>query len=190
MREPADIIREFGGAASDSCVFCAPNGYFIDSTGHGRCNASIFAQRGWTVDISMKIVYVWREISRKKYDDYHDDPKKVTIMLEAWNYPLPLKAAKDAFTEKEFRRQLAKCEISGQYDEIYFYNTASFLSFPDNNIVDLEDRKKTNFTVRITIPSELPDDVLNKLIPISIKGDTRPRRVGFSGGLTNIIIVA
>lgn len=189
MREPADIIQEFGGAAGDSCVFCAPKGFFIDNTRHARCNASIFAQRGWSADISMKIVYVWRE-KIKKYDDYPDDPKKVTIMLEAWNYSLPLKAARDTFTENELRRQIAKCETSGQYDEKYLYNTASFVSFPDSNIVELEDRKKTTFTVRVTIPPELPDELLNKLIPIIIMGDTTPRRVGFGNGMTNIIIVA
>jgi len=190
MKEQADIIREFGYGSLGSNVICVPIGFAIDRTRHARCNVSFFAQRGWSVDISMKIVYVWQKIDRKKYGEYADDPKKVTIILEVRNNTLALDAAREKFSQTELWRQIAMCESTGQYDARFFYNSATFVSFPDNNVLELEDRKRTKFTLRITIPPELPDELLNVPIPIGIIGDTAPRRVGFSGGLTNVIIVA
>jgi len=189
MNEPSDLIQEFGGAASDSCVFCAVDGYFIDNNRHTRCNASIFVQRGWSVDISMKIIYVWRD-ETKHCGDCPADPKKVTITLEARDYDLPLKAVRTTFAANELRRQSAKHENTAKYDENYCFNTASFVSFPNGNVVELEDRKKNTCSVRVTIPPDLPDAFINKLIPIGIRGNTRPPRVGFHNGMTNIIIVA
>lgn len=172
-----DMVRNFGVATSDSCVFIKRKEYSIYSHAKRDHGSDFVCQRGRSIDIPMKIVYI-RKGELK--------PKKVMARPTAKN--IALRAAAKNLPQDELTKRATKHLADfGVYDKDLFYDTSQLVSFPElgrDGSIELWHRGIKYFTARITVPSDFPDDMLNDPILIIFRPYIHSEGVG--GQIENI----
>jgi hypothetical protein len=184
------FYQEFGQISLRSCVYFAPEGTYRNPQNRQEevRQISTLIQRGQNADIPMKIMYVFR-------DDGQNNPRQVTVRdLRALDYPLPLSATKN-LSNKEFIEACGELLLSGKRSNQFFYNTAKLVSFPDfadNTVIELNDREKKSIKVKVSIPSDFPDELVGKAhMPIFVVAKVEPWTVQVNvADIDNIMVAA
>ena len=78
---------------------------------------------------------------------------------------------------------------TGKYDKNLLYDTAQLISFPSMrldtssyNTIQLHDNEEETINMRITIPPDFPDDLLNK--PVFVEVHSRVESLNSEASLT------
>lgn len=143
---------------------------------------TIEAPTGQSVIVPLKVVYVRsvRGIVR---------PERVTIRMEPGKSCAPLKRA-NLLARRDLLAEANKFECGGGYDESVFYNTAKLLSFPNVQNIELSDREINIVNMKITIPSDIPKELIGARISIMPWGKVYPKAVKLQSRGLNIKIVS
>src|SRR5436853_1570954 len=112
---------------------------------------------GQSVVVPIKAVYVHKNADKIS-------PKQVNIMMEPGDSYASLKGA-EALTQEELLKEYSKCS-GEQYDDTLFYNTGKLLSFPDESNIELHDREIKIVNMKITIPANIPIELVRKRVTI------------------------
>lgn len=167
-----DIVRNFGLATSSSHIFIKRKDYPIYPLTKRNPGFDFVCQKGRSIDIPMKIVYVRK--GRFK-------PKKVTARPTVMKN-MALRAAAKNLPQNELTKKASKYLADfGTYDRELLYDTSQLVSFPEldrDGSIDLWHRETKNFTARITIPSDFPDDMLNDPVLIMLKPHVCSKGIG------------
>jgi hypothetical protein len=116
---------------------------------------------GQTYTIPLRIIYVGR--SGNGRDAY---PPRIKIHLAAAAYPIPIEAAMKLSKWKR-RKLREQYENSGLSDK-YFFNTAQWVHFEKDGMIELIDRQAQTIDVKVHIPKDLPFKVKPFIIrPVS-----------------------
>jgi hypothetical protein len=181
------FYQEFGQISLRSCVYFAPEGTYRNPRNRQEVRQiSTQIQRGQSADIPMKIMYVFR--------DDGNNPRKVTARnFNAVDYLLPLNATKN-LSNDEFMKIHGEFQLSGKRSNQFFYNTAKLASFPDvadNSVIELNDREKKSVKVKVSIPSDFPDELVGRArIPIFAGAEVEPWTVQFNVANIDIMVTA
>ncbi|UVS68825.1 hypothetical protein [Nitrososphaera viennensis] len=178
--------REFGGYGKSSEIYLAPSErHFIDKSFRRRCILTALGQRGWSVDVTIKMVYIKGGVkdkqeksvefqrisptsSSQQEGELEFNPEKVVMRLEPSDYPAALKASQ-ALSSTELLQRYSKLRFEGIEDPTCYYNTKRLASFPDNVSITLPDRQIKTTKVRIAIPGDLPEELIGQRLTVELK---------------------
>ena len=112
---------------------------------------------GQSVVVPIKAVYVHEDADKI-------NPKQVSIMMEPGDSYAPLRGS-ESLSQEELLREYSKCS-GEQYDDTLFFNTGKLLSFPDESNIELNDREIKMVNMKITIPANIPIELVRKRVTI------------------------
>jgi hypothetical protein len=179
----SSIIRQFGGSAGHSSVWFAPSGQIVDSLGMLRCNVTALAQKGWSLNVEVKLAYVRRSIDDDKY------PHGIAVTFKPKRDFLHLDAL-STFRPEEVTRLHGLSVLTGNYNKNLFYDTYNIVSFPYGDVINLADREVKNMRLRVSIPVDFPEELVNKKIEIEIGYSTQPPGIVCQNSKLRLIVIA
>jgi hypothetical protein len=108
--------------------------------------------------------------------DSSNSPPAVTAKIFPVSLPAPL-----SYTERLSSYQVLNIHAEFikicKYDKNLLYDTAQLISFPSVKLdagiiagIQLYDNKEQTINMRITIPQDFPDDLLNKPVFVEVHG--------------------
>lgn len=175
------LACEFGWS-SQSMVFIKKGDYYNNIAVASQSivrdefgSVILVCQRRQSIDIPIKMVYVKRGRIRNAGNK--------VIATPAVSGNIVVRSAARQLTPEEFRtRALKHVSETGKYDKELFYDLGQLVSFIDSNNYDkpseLYDREVKYYTARITIPSDFPDDLLDKHITMFLKANVITKGIG------------
>lgn len=179
------IFKEFEMSSSDSEVFIKRE-YSAPPALQEDRGFDILCQRGRSIDIPMKMVYVKQGRIQGRFGD---SPEDVSVRVVAMQNMAHRKAARE-LTDKELQKRAQKhLQEKGTYDRDLFYDTSQLVSFSDvEDPMYLHDREIKHFKVTITIPSNFPDDMLNQSLMVIIEAEVDPDIVGSQSEYIRLLV--
>jgi hypothetical protein len=152
----------------------------------GRCLINARTQKGWSLQVPICITYL-------RGDDTSNSPHEVTARIFPISWPHPLSSAEKLPSYQVLNMQ-AEYIKTGKYDKNLLYDTAQLISFPSMKLdsssyarIQLYNNKEETINMRITIPQDFPDHLLNK--PVFVEVDGKIDSLNIEASLTLGIIV-
>ncbi len=152
----------------------------------GNCLINLVIQKGWSLQVPLCITY-WRRA------DTVNSPLKAPAKVFPVSWPHPLNSAEKLPPYQVLNIQ-ADFIKTGKYDKNLLYDTARLISFPGMKLdgdsyvsIHLHDNEEETINMRITIPQDFPDDLLNK--PVFIEVNCKIESLSIEASLTLGIIV-
>lgn len=152
-----------------------------DKPDHGRCLIDVLTQKGRSLQVPICITYVCGADAPKS-------PQEVTAKIFPISWPHPLTSTEKLPSYQVLNMQ-AEYINTGKYDKNLLYDTAQLISFPSMrldtssyNTIQLYDSKEETINMRITIPPDFPDDLLNK--PVFVEVHSRVESLNSEASLT------
>jgi hypothetical protein len=188
LERNSDIVEEFGAYAAGDILAADANFSFSKSDRGRRCRYMAIVERGWSIECRIKLVYCsfpeYRETSQ------FSQPDTITIRnISADHYIEPLPSAIMTYPRKQLTRMENEYIRSGKHGEL-FYDSIGLLSFPDaEQEIHLAKRERVTLKTKIHIPSDFPEELINKRIAMRIKAETSPVRLAInSNGLYTVVV--
>lgn len=145
----------------------------------------MLGRRGEAVSSKLKLIYV----PRSNYS-----PEKVVVRMQPGRMLHPnSKAMRLHLPIDELWKKLHECEKTGKDPEELFFDSVGFVSFEPEEI-ELYDRQIDEVTMKVAIPSDLPDSIgigkgKRSLIVVPVPKVVTPSNVGTAYGGINIRII-
>lgn len=185
MYEHEIFAREFGGYSPSSEVYLAPSvAHFVNNSGRRQCILTALGQRGWSVDVAIKMVYIRGGVKFGRVNneeetvvDSKSHPEKVVMKIEPTDHPAALKASWTLTSEERLTKFL-NLAYGGIEAPGYYYNTKGLASFPQmgnsgtsspSHVMTLPDRQIKTAKVRVMIPEDFPEELIGKRVTVELK---------------------
>jgi hypothetical protein len=153
---------------------------------HGRCLINALTQKGWSLQVPICITYL-------RGADTSNSPQEVTAKIFPISWPHPLTSAEKLPSYQVLNMQTEYIK-TGKYDRNLLYDTAQLISFPSMKLdsgsytrIQLYNNKEERINMRITIPHDFPDDLLNK--PVFVEVHSKVESLNSEASLTLGIMV-
>ena len=154
---------------------------------HGHCLINLLTQKGWSLQVPLSITYLTGSNSL-------NSPPRVTAKILPLSWPHPLSSTEKLPSSQVLNLQ-AEFIKTGKFDKNLLYDTAQLISFPAMNLdsgssytrIQLYSNKEETINMRITIPPDFPDDLLNK--PVFVEVHSAVESLSNEASLTLCIIV-
>jgi hypothetical protein len=154
---------------------------------HGHCLINVHTQKGRSLQVPICITYLSSEA------DSPNDPQEVIAKIFPNSWPHPLSSAEKLPPYQVLNIQ-AEYIKTGKYDRNLLYDSAQLISFPGMKldgsgyaIIHLHENKEETINMRITIPQDFPDDLLNK--PVFVEISSKVEYLSSEASLTLGMIV-
>ena len=180
------ILKEFGHSSSSSEIYATreKEGEKLPNDP----NAGIELGRGESVEIKMKMTYVKRPMVMGRMGE---GPNKVLVRPIS-ERSLAKRKAGQLLDKKEAIRMMAQYTAfrkKGTCDPDLFYAVDKLLSFPDwIDFVELQDMEIKRFKIKISIPIELPDELLAQPFVLIASAEVNPDYVAPFREIFNIVV--
>jgi hypothetical protein len=145
------------------------------------CLINALTQKGWSLQVPICITYLCAH-------DRPNSPQEVTAKIFPISWPHPLSSAEKLPSYQVLNMQ-AEYIKTGKCDKNFLYDTAQLISFPSMRLdssgystIQLCDNKEETINMRITIPPDFPDDLLNK--PVFVEVNSRIESLNCEASIT------
>jgi hypothetical protein len=135
---------------------------------YGHSLINMHTQKGWSLQVPIFITYL------SGRPDSTNNPHEVIAKIFPNNWPHPLSSAEKLPPYQVLNMQ-AEYIKTGKYDKNLLYDTAQLISFPGIKTdasgyatIHLYENKEETINMRITIPQDFPDDLLDKPVFVEI----------------------
>jgi hypothetical protein len=128
---------------------------------------NLVTQKGCSLHVPLSITYLGGAAESS------NSTKEVSAKIFPISWPHPLASAQRLPSYQVLNMQ-AEYIKTGKYDKNLLYDTAQLVSFPGMKLddgyatVQLYENKEKTLNMRITIPGDFPDDLLNKPVFVEI----------------------
>jgi hypothetical protein len=136
---------------------------------NGNCLINALTQKGGSLQVPICITYLHGE-------DMPNTPQEVTAKIFPISWPHPLSSAEKLPSYQVLNMQ-AEYIKTGKYDKNLLYDTAQLISFPTMKLhsssyvrIQLHNNKEETINIKITIPQDFPDYLLNKPVFVEVNG--------------------
>jgi hypothetical protein len=148
---------------------------------------NLVTQKGCSLQVPISIIYLGGRA------DSTNNPQEVTAKFFPISWPHPLTSAEKLPSYQVLNMQ-AEYIKTGKYDKNLLYDTAQLISFPGMKldvsgyaIIHLYENKEETINMRITIPPDFLDDLVNK--PVFVEVHSKVEHLSSEASLTLGMIV-
>jgi hypothetical protein len=152
--------------------------------GHSLING--LTQKGDSLQVPISITYLHGEY-------VPNAPQEVTVRIFPISWPHPLGPAEKLPSYQVLNMQ-AEYIKTGKYDKNLLYDTAQLVSFPTMKLdsssharIQLHSNVKETIDIRITIPQDFPDYLLNK--PVFVEVNSKVESLNIEASITLGVMV-